>query len=101
MQNWQQLLEQGRLHHAILLVAPQGSGRDVLAKQLAQTVLCQNGVTEPCGMCHSCRLFAAGTHPDFHLLAPVQEGKSIGLMQCANVTAGRWKPHSWAPSVLF
>ncbi|MGF1686105.1 DNA polymerase III subunit delta' [Photobacterium japonica] len=78
-QNWQQLLEQGRLHHAILLVAPLGSGRDVLAKQLAQTVLCQNGVTEPCGMCHSCRLFAAGTHPDFHALAPLQEGKSIGV----------------------
>lgn len=76
--NWQQLLDQGRLHHAILLVAPTGSGREALGKQLAKTVLCQNGITEPCGMCHSCRLFDAGTHPDYHHLAPV-DGKQIGV----------------------
>ncbi|PSW16965.1 DNA polymerase III subunit delta' [Photobacterium sanctipauli] len=78
-QNWQQLLDQRRLHHAVLLVAPLGSGREALAKQLAQTVLCQNGVTEPCGICHSCKLFEAGTHPDFHPLAPEQQGKQIGV----------------------
>ncbi|MCG7586506.1 DNA polymerase III subunit delta', partial [Photobacterium sp. OFAV2-7] len=33
-QNWQQLLGQGRLHHAILLLASTGSGREVLAQQL-------------------------------------------------------------------
>lgn len=77
--NWQQLLAQGRLHHAVLLVSPPGGGQEVLAKQLAQTVLCQNATSEPCGMCHSCRLFAAGTHPDFHHLAPAQEGKQIGV----------------------
>lgn len=78
-QNWQQLLGQGRLHHAILLLAAKGSGREVLAKQLAQTVLCQNCETEPCGVCHSCQLFTAGTHPDFHIIAPLQEGKQIGV----------------------
>ncbi|MGF1730992.1 DNA polymerase III subunit delta' [Photobacterium kasasachensis] len=78
-QNWQQLLGQGRLHHAILLLASTGSGREVLAQQLAQTVLCQNCDTEPCGVCHSCKLFAANTHPDFHIVAPLQEGKQIGV----------------------
>ncbi|WP_299013891.1 DNA polymerase III subunit delta' [uncultured Photobacterium sp.] len=78
-QNWQLLLGQGRLHHAILLLAAKGSGREVLAKQLAQTVLCQNCDSEPCGMCHSCQLFAAKTHPDFHFVAPLQEGKQIGV----------------------
>ncbi|MCW8330807.1 DNA polymerase III subunit delta' [Photobacterium sp. SDRW27] len=78
-QNWQQLLSQGRLHHAILLLAAKGSGREELAKQLAQTVLCQNCDTEPCGVCHSCQLFAAQTHPDFHHVAPLEEGKQIGV----------------------
>ncbi|MGF1725535.1 DNA polymerase III subunit delta' [Photobacterium nomapromontoriensis] len=77
--NWQQLLAQGRLHHAVLLLSPLGGGQNVLAMQLAKTVLCQHSTTEPCGMCHSCRLFAAGTHPDFHHLAPVHEGKQIGV----------------------
>ncbi|MGR5062555.1 DNA polymerase III subunit delta' [Photobacterium sp. DNB22_13_2] len=82
-QGWQQLLAQGRMHHAILLVAPNGSGREALARHLAKTVLCQNGAAgaggESCGVCHSCKLFEAGTHPDFHVIAPVQEGKQIGV----------------------
>jgi len=78
-QSWQLLLGQGRLHHAILLLAVRGSGREVLTQQLAQTVLCQNCDTEPCGVCHSCKLFAAKTHPDFHIIAPLQEGKQIGV----------------------
>lgn len=78
-QSWQQLLIQGRLHHAILLLAPKGTGREVLGRQLAQTVLCHNCESEPCGVCHSCKLFAAGTHPDFHLIQPEQEGKQIGV----------------------
>ncbi|MCG7587790.1 DNA polymerase III subunit delta' C-terminal domain-containing protein [Photobacterium sp. OFAV2-7] len=51
----------------------------MLAQHLAQTVLCQNCDTEPCGACHSCQLFAAKTHPDFHVVAPLQEGKQIGV----------------------
>lgn len=78
-QNWQQLLEQKRLHHAILLLAVKGSGRDVLARQLAKTVLCQNNETEPCDVCHSCKLFEANSHPDFHVIKPEQEGKQIGV----------------------
>lgn len=77
--NWQQLLEQRRLHHAILLLAAKGSGRGVLARQLSKTVLCQNSQTEPCGVCHSCQLFDAENHPDFHVIKPEQEGKQIGV----------------------
>ncbi|KLV08973.1 DNA polymerase III subunit delta' [Photobacterium aquae] len=78
-QQWQQLLDQERLHHAILLLAPAGSGREALARQLSKTLLCSNGVTEPCGVCHSCRLFEAGNHPDYHQVAPEQAGKQIGV----------------------
>ncbi|MGF1769245.1 DNA polymerase III subunit delta' [Enterovibrio makurazakiensis] len=78
-QNWQQLLGQDRLHHAVLLSAPKGSGKLALAAMLAKTVLCKNGVVEPCGVCHSCKLFDADTHPDFHWLRPESEGKQLGV----------------------
>jgi DNA polymerase-3 subunit delta' len=32
---------------------------------------------EPCGQCESCRLFAAGTHPDFDDYVRLQRGKSM------------------------
>ncbi|WP_407330606.1 DNA polymerase III subunit delta' [Enterovibrio sp. 27052020O] len=78
-QNWQQLLGQERMHHAILLSAPKGSGKLALAAMLAKTILCKNAVTEPCGVCHSCQLFDADTHPDFHWLKPEAEGKQLGV----------------------
>ncbi|MGF1788041.1 DNA polymerase III subunit delta' [Photobacterium swingsii] len=78
-QQWQLLIGQGRLHHAILLTAAKGSGRGALAQHLAQTVLCLNGGNEPCGLCHACQLFEAKTHPDFHWIKPEEEGKQISV----------------------
>jgi DNA polymerase-3 subunit delta' len=34
------------------------------------------GETEPCGQCQDCRLFDAGTHPDFHVLTTEVESES-------------------------
>ncbi len=78
-QKWQSLLEQQRLHHAILLCAQQGSGRTELVRYLAQTIMCQKSTTRHCHACHSCQLFAAGTHPDFHLIQPETKGKQLGI----------------------
>lgn len=85
---WQTLLKERRLHHALLLCAPKGSGKLALGATLAKTLLCTSqGIgemnnafaTEPCGQCHSCHLFDADTHPDFHWLKPEAQGKRIGV----------------------
>ena len=79
---WQTLLKEGRLHHAILLSSPKGSGKRELGARLAKTLLCSQGTSSgevslsPCGFCHACRLFEAETHPDFHCIKP-EEGKTI------------------------
>lgn len=80
-QRWQQLLGQQRLHHAILLCAPKGSGKIMLAETLAKTILCKQQGTLFCGVCHSCQLFDAQTHPDFHCLKPEAPAKRIGVDQ--------------------
>ncbi|MEZ8028458.1 DNA polymerase III subunit delta' [Enterovibrio norvegicus] len=90
-QHWQKLLGQDRLHHAVLLASPKGSGRIALTAMLAKTILCKNGVAEPCGVCHSCKLFDADTHPDFHLLKPEAEGKQIGVDAVRKVNQYAWE----------
>ena len=59
------------LHHGLMLTGLVGIGKQAFAIILAQKLLCQEKDTEgmtPCRNCQSCRLFSAGTHPDFHLL---------------------------------
>lgn len=79
---WQALVQsrqRQRLAHALLLSGPAGIGKSVFATGLAAALLCQqpreSGLA--CGECPACRLFSAGTHPDFFPLGPEETGKPI------------------------
>ena len=58
--------------HAWLLHGPQGVGQFELALQVAQGWLCEADppVRRACGVCVSCRLVHAHTHPDLLVLVP-------------------------------
>ena len=48
-------LEKNRLHHAYLFTGTRGVGKTTLARILAKSLNCENGVTaEPCGTCQPC-----------------------------------------------
>ncbi|HEU0277982.1 MAG TPA: DNA polymerase III subunit delta' [Rhodanobacteraceae bacterium] len=56
---------QGALPHALLLAGPAGLGKRAFAAAFVRARLCdtpRDGYA--CGVCHACRLVAAGTHPD-------------------------------------
>lgn len=81
----QEALSRDRVPHAYLFHGPEGVGKETLARGLAQLLLCSTPterelgigdaeavglkrVREGCGRCEECRLVAAETHPDFHLI---------------------------------
>ena len=60
----------GRVPHALLLHGAAGNGKARFAARLAATLLCRSS-GPPCGECESCRLYAAGSHPDrFEVTVP-------------------------------
>jgi DNA polymerase-3 subunit delta' len=87
---WQSLWEakqNHRLPHALLIVGKIGIGKEHLAKRLASTILCShpeaNGST--CGVCHSCHLIRAGSHPDLKYIAAESPGNIIKIEQIREV----------------
>lgn len=68
-----------RVPQALLVHGPAGVGKRRLAEQFAQKLLCQRPGSAACGECHGCRLFLAGTHPDFIRVEPPEPGKAIGI----------------------
>jgi len=60
----------GRWAHAYIFAGPEGVGKFKTAREWAKLLGCKEPVTESgfaesCGWCESCRLFEAGSSPDF------------------------------------
>lgn len=89
-QAYQQLVQpllQQRQHHALLLSYLPGSGAEILIQHYIQRLLCTEATeAAACGHCHSCQLFQAQTHPDFHLLAVEADKKVITVDQVRSLS---------------
>ena len=81
----QRALGSHRMPHAYIFAGPPGVGRELMARELARLLLCQQPIMRPlppelaaacemdegrdsCGACDDCRLVGAGTHPDLLLI---------------------------------
>ena len=88
----------GRVPHALLLRGASGRGKAMFAGRLAAALLCGSDAA-PCGECASCRLCAAGTHPDRVDVGLAPDRREIvvdqirALIEVVGLTArfGRWK----------
>lgn len=63
-QNLAESLAKNHISHFYLISGPRGSGKKILAKLMAQAILCK-GQRRPCGVCEPCRKIQNGNHPDF------------------------------------
>lgn len=70
-----QALRSDQMPHALLFIGNEGVGKGSTALALARTLNCENRQPDQdaCGQCPSCRLFAAGSHPDFWQISPMGE----------------------------
>jgi DNA polymerase-3 subunit delta' len=83
-------LRRGALHHAYLFGGPEGAGKGLAARLLAQAANCEAPAAgggardDACGVCGPCRKIAKGLHPDVLVLSEER----------AMAKAGTWEPRS-------
>lgn len=83
---WEDLVKRQQtagLPHALMFTGISGIGKHQLSLHTAEWLLCQRTATEalaqPCGTCHSCQLWRAGTHPDFMICQPEDSSRQIRI----------------------
>lgn len=82
----QQQLERGKMPHAMLIVGPQGIGKNRFAQALARLLLChQPEAGHNCGHCHACELSATGGHGDYRWVQPEEKSRVIKVDQVRQV----------------
>lgn len=69
----------GTLSHAFLLSGPDGSGKAVLATEIAAALNCERGGNVPCHSCNSCRRIAANEFTDVKTLRKPSDKATIGI----------------------
>ena len=81
-----------RLPHGLIFAGPTGVGKATTAAALSKLFLCGHPARDiPCGQCESCRVFAGGNHPDYHIITKEliryhdKTGKSKGIELSINV----------------
>ena len=85
-QVWEDLVKRQQtagLPHALMYTGISGIGKHQLSLYTAEWLLCQRVKTEslsqPCGSCHSCQLWKAGSHPDFMICQPEDNSRQIRI----------------------
>lgn len=80
-------LRKDHLAHGLLIYGHNGVGKMHFAKALGYRLLCDHPQQDsvygslPCGHCNNCMLNKAGTHPDFLVVEPEEQGKAIKVDQ--------------------
>ncbi|MEX1994897.1 MAG: hypothetical protein WD929_09550 [Steroidobacteraceae bacterium] len=77
--------DQRRLPHGILVFGQPGAGQEELGLWLAARLLCRDEDSKACGRCADCRLFLAGSHPDFRWIRVASDKKEISINQMRNL----------------
>ncbi len=68
-------VETGTTPHALFFTGPEGTGKALLAVELAARLECESGGGLPDGTCRSCGKVRRLEHPDLHLVFPVPYGE--------------------------
>ena len=98
-------IAENKFPHAVIFSGAEGIGKRLAAEICAAAILCQNPSDgTACGVCESCRLVAARSHPDFYVVEAeeTKTARSIKIGQIRDLQReAALKPINSAPRVMI
>ncbi len=70
-------VRRGLAQHAYIFEGDRGVGADECARLFAAALACEKEENTPCGICGSCLMAKAKTHPDIYMVTPADGKKNI------------------------
>ena len=86
IEHLKKILADEKFPHAVIFSGVEGIGKRKIAENCAAALLCENSKVEACGTCESCRILAAGSHPDFYIVEP-EKSKSAPNIKIGQIRA--------------
>ena len=87
-------IELDRVGHAYIIGGEEGSGRSTLVNAFAKALQCENGESESCGNCKSCKQVESGNHPDIIYVTHEKSTISVDEIRKQVVDTMEIKPYS-------
>ncbi|MFC7441262.1 DNA polymerase III subunit delta' [Laceyella putida] len=76
---FQRAIRQNKLAHAFIFYGKKGTGKRMLALEVAKAINCEESRGDPCDRCPTCLQIAHGNHPDVVMIKP--DGNVIKIAQ--------------------
>ena len=87
---------------AYIFEGQRGVGTTECAKLFANSLVCKNISTAPCGNCNACIMAKAESHPDIYTLSPVDGKRNISVDQIRNIVTDAYtKPYESGKKVYI
>ena len=78
-------IEAKTVPHAFLIGGPSGSGKSVMATEIAMALNCENSGMKnlplPCGVCNNCKRILEGTFTDVKILEKKKDKSTLGVSE--------------------
>lgn len=72
-------MDNDSLPHAIIIEGAKGTGKQTLARLIAQYCVCSADEKKPCGICNNCNKVKSATHPDVKIADGESDSRSINV----------------------
>ncbi|MGN0383787.1 MAG: DNA polymerase III subunit delta' [Eubacterium sp.] len=77
VRHFQNAIKLNKISHAYIINGEAYSGKKMLARAFAMSLLCENGTGEPCMECHSCKQSLTNNHPDIKWITYEKSGIGV------------------------